>query len=187
VIDLQVEHIDLAIRVGALPDSGLIARQIGTIREVVCAGPGYIARRGRPETPEDLANHDCVSVAGLTNAGRWEFPIRGAVVPVAVRSRLVVDAADAAFDVGLAGAGIIRLFSYQVADAVRNGALTVLLKGFEPPPSPVSSSIWAVVFSPSKSAPSSILWRRSSRRGSPPTSPRNPAEPGSRRPSASAN
>jgi DNA-binding transcriptional LysR family regulator len=92
VIDLQEERIDLAIRVGALPDSGLIVRQIGTIREVVCAGPGYIARRGRPETPEDLANHDCVSVAGLTNAGKWEFSIRGAVVPVAVRSRLVVDA-----------------------------------------------------------------------------------------------
>ncbi len=138
VIDLQEEHIDLAIRIGALPDSGLIARQIGTIREVVCASPGYIARRGRPETPEDLANHDCVSVAGLTNAGRWEFPIRGAVVPVAVRARLVVDAAEAAFDAGLAGAGIIRLFSYHVADAVRDGALTVLLQDFEPPPSPVS-------------------------------------------------
>ena len=74
----------------------------------------------------------------MTIAGRWEFPIRGAVVPVAVRSRLVVDAAEAAFGTGLAGAGIIRLFSYQVAHAVRDGALTILLKGFEPPPSPVS-------------------------------------------------
>jgi DNA-binding transcriptional LysR family regulator len=137
-IDLQAEHVDLAIRLGALPDSGLIARQIGTVRQVVCASPGYIARRGRPETPADLAAHDCVSFTTLATAGKWAFSIGGTVVPVAVRSRLLVDAAEAALYAGLAGAGIIRVLSIHVADAIKAGRLAVLLEGFEPPPVPVN-------------------------------------------------
>jgi DNA-binding transcriptional LysR family regulator len=138
VVNLQEEHVDLAIRIGALPDSSLIARQIGTVRHVVCASPGYIARRGRPETPQQLCQHDCVSFAGFLNAGTWEFPIGGTAVPVPIHARLVVDAAEAVLDAGLAGAGIIRLFSYHVADAVKAGGLTILLKDFEPAPLPVS-------------------------------------------------
>jgi DNA-binding transcriptional LysR family regulator len=138
LIDLQEDHIDVAIRIGALPDSSLIARQIGTVRRIVCASPSYVGCRGRPETPEDLAAHDCVFVAGITNAGTWEFPIRAAVVAIAVRSRLIVDTAEAVLEAGLAGAGIIRLFSYHVADAVREGRLTILLEAFEPPPLPVN-------------------------------------------------
>lgn len=137
-IDLQAEHVDLAIRLSALPDSSLIARQIGTVRQVVCASPSYIARRGHPETPADLAAHDCVSFVTLTNAGRWAFQSGGTVMPVAVRSRLLVDAAEAALDAGLAGSGIIRLLSVHVADAVKAGKLTILLEGFEPPPVPVN-------------------------------------------------
>jgi DNA-binding transcriptional LysR family regulator len=72
------------------------------------------------------------------NADAWEFPIGGANVPVTVRSRLTVDAAEAVLDAGLAGAGIIRLFSYHVADAVRAGGLAVLLEDFEPLPLPVN-------------------------------------------------
>src|SRR5208282_2048115 len=136
--DLQEDHIDLAVCIGALPDSSLIARQIGTVRYVVCASPDYIGRRGRPETPADLAAHDCVSFVGVTNAATWEFSIRGGVVPVAVRSRLIIDSVEAVLDAGLAGAGVTRLFSYIVADAVREGRLMVLLEGFEPPPLPVN-------------------------------------------------
>jgi DNA-binding transcriptional LysR family regulator len=137
-IDLQAEHVDLAIRLGALPDSSLIARQIGTVRQVVCASPGYIAGRGHPKTPVDLAAHDCVSFARLTNEGKWAFSIDGTVVPVAVRTRLLVDAAEAALDAALAGAGITRVLSVHVADAVKAGRLTVLLERFEPPALPVN-------------------------------------------------
>ena len=138
VINLQEEHVDLAIRIGALPDSNMIARQIGSVRLVVCASPAYLASRGRPETPRDLAGHDCVSFAGFTHTDTGRFPIEGTTVPVPVRSRLVVDAAEAVLDAGIAGAGIIRLFSYQVDDAVKAGALTILLRDFEPPSLPVN-------------------------------------------------
>jgi DNA-binding transcriptional LysR family regulator len=138
VVNLQGEHVDIAIRTGALPDSSLITRHLGTVRRVVCASPGYLARRGRPETPRDLSAHDCVSFAGFMNPEVWEFPIGRAIVPVAVRPRLVVDTAEAALDAARAGAGIIRLFSVNVAEAVRAGELTVLLEAFEPPPEPVN-------------------------------------------------
>ena len=138
LIDLQEQHIDLAVRIGALHDSSLIARQVATVRYVVCASPAYVARRGRPQTPEDLATHDCVFFAGLPNSGMWAFPNRGAVVRVPIHSRLFVDATEAVLDAGLAGAGVVRLFSFQIADAVREGRLTVLLEGFEPPPVPIN-------------------------------------------------
>ena len=133
VINLQEEHVDLAIRIGTLPDSSMIARQIGSVRLVVCASPAYLASRGRPQTPRDLARHDCVSFAGFTLADTWSFPIKGAVARVPVRSRLVVDAAEAVLDAGIAGAGIIRLFSYHDANAVKAGMLTTLLEDFVPP------------------------------------------------------
>jgi DNA-binding transcriptional LysR family regulator len=79
-----------------------------------------------------------VSFAGFTPADTWSFPIKGTAVRVPVRSRLVVDAAEAVLDAGIAGAGIIRLFSYHVADAVKAGTLTTLLEDFEPPPLPVN-------------------------------------------------
>jgi DNA-binding transcriptional LysR family regulator len=138
VVSLQEEHIDLGIRIGALPDSGIIARRIGSIRQVVCASPEYLASRGCPETPKDLSAHDCVSFMGFTRAEAWEFPIGGSVTPVPIRSRLVVDAAEAAVDAALAGAGISRLFSYHFAAAVKEGRLTILLEAFEPPPLPVN-------------------------------------------------
>src|ERR1700757_456248 len=138
VINLQEEHVDLGIRIGALPDSCMIARQIGSVRLVVCASADYLASRGRPEAPRDLARYDCVSFAGFTPADTWSFPIKGSTVRVPVRSRLVVDAAEAVLDAGVAGAGIIRLFSYHVADAVKAGTLTTLLEDFEPPPPPVN-------------------------------------------------
>ena len=138
VVNLQEEHVDLGVRIGALPDSSMIARPIGSVRLVVCASPAYLASCGRPKSPRDLPGHNCVSFAGFAHADIWRFPIEGAAVPVPVRSRLVVDATEAVLDAGMAGAGIIRLFSYHVADAVKAGTLTTLLEGFEPPPLPVN-------------------------------------------------
>lgn len=138
VVSLQEEHIDVGIRIGALPDSAMLARQVGSVRQVVCASPAYLAGRGQPATPGDLAAHDCISFMGFTSPDAWTFPIGGKSVPVTVRSRLVVDAAEAVLDAAIAGAGITRLYSYHVADAVRDGRLKVLLSGFEPPPLPVN-------------------------------------------------
>jgi DNA-binding transcriptional LysR family regulator len=138
LVDLQEEHVDLAIRIGPLPGSSMIGRQIGQVRRVTCASPDYLASRGRPATPRDLAAHDCISFTGFSSPDLWEFPIGNAVVPVPVRSRLMVDAAEAVLDAGISGAGIIRLFSYHVADAVADGRLTLLLEAFEPSPQPVN-------------------------------------------------
>jgi DNA-binding transcriptional LysR family regulator len=138
VINLQEEHVDVGIRIGALPDSLMLARQIGSVRRVVCASPAYLAGRPEPATPLDLSAHECVSFTGFVNPDAWDFPIGGSFVRVTVRSRLVVDAAEAVLDAGIAGAGIIQLFSYHVADAVKEGRLKILLEDFEPPPLPVS-------------------------------------------------
>jgi DNA-binding transcriptional LysR family regulator len=138
VISLQEEHVDLGIRIGALPDSGIVARRIGSIRRVVCASPDYLASRGRPETPKDLAAHDCISFMGFMHAESWDFQIGSSMAAVPVRSRLQVDAAEAVVEAALAGTGIIRLFSYHVASAVRDGRLSLLLEEFEPPQLPVN-------------------------------------------------
>jgi DNA-binding transcriptional LysR family regulator len=138
IVSLQEEDVDLGIRIGALPDSSIVARAIGPIRMVVCASPEYLADRGMPETPQDLAAHDCITFTGFMRAEAWDFRTNGSIAPVSIRSRLHIDAAEAVVEAARAGAGIVRLFSYHVAAAVREGKLSVLLETFEPPPLPVN-------------------------------------------------
>jgi DNA-binding transcriptional LysR family regulator len=137
VIDLFDDQVDVAVRIAALPDSSLVATGLGTIRRIVCASPAYLAERGTPERPNDLAGHDCIAFAGLTPANLWTFQVGPAAEEVQVCSRLVVTTAEAAVDAALAGVGLTRVLSYQAEQAVRAGALTVVLEAFEPPPSPV--------------------------------------------------
>jgi DNA-binding transcriptional LysR family regulator len=138
VVSLQDEHVDVGIRIGPLPDSGIVARRIGSIRRVLCASPDYLKSRGRPETPNDLAAHDCICFTGFMRAETWDFSFRGSPTLVPVRSRLEIDAAESVVEAALAGTGIIRLFSYHVASAVKDGRLSLLLEEFEPPPLPVN-------------------------------------------------
>jgi DNA-binding transcriptional LysR family regulator len=138
VVSLQEEHVDLGIRTGPLPDSGIVARRIGSVRRILCASPDYLLSRGRPETPEDITAHDCVTFTGFTHAESWEFQTGGSPASVPIRSRLQVDAAEAVVEAALAGAGIARLFSFHVAQAVKDGRLSLLLEQFEPLPLPVN-------------------------------------------------
>ena len=138
LINLLEEHVDLATRIGELPDSSLIATRIGSIRHVACGSPAYFAQRGTPEHPADLNRHSCVTFEGLAAADRWTFRMGKSDVSVAIRSRLAVNTATAAIDAAVAGLGITRVLSYQVANAVRAGALTVVLADFEPALWPVS-------------------------------------------------
>lgn len=132
------DHVDVALRIGALPDSSLIATRIGTVRRVVCASPGYLAAHGKePQTPADLAGHDCITFEGLMSPFSWSFPSGKSDASITVRSRLVVNTAEAALDAAVSGLGITRVLSYQSAPAVRTGALKILLETFEPEPSPV--------------------------------------------------
>ena len=105
VINLQEEHVDVGIRIGALPDSLMLARQIGSVRRVVCASPAYLAGRPEPATPLDLSAHECVSFTGFVNPDAWDFPIGGSFVRITVRSRLVVDAAEAVLEAQMPAPG----------------------------------------------------------------------------------
>lgn len=133
-LDLIEQHVDLAIRIGVLPDSRLVATQVGKVRNVVCASPAYLKAHGTPKSPEDLARHPCVTFAGFGQESLWPFQGKRAV---SVRSRLLVNNADSAIDAAVAGIGITRVVSYQAANAVKARQLEVLLKKFEPEPLPV--------------------------------------------------
>ena len=134
VVNLLEEHVDLALRIGELADSGLVATKVGEIRRVVCASPAYLAAYGHPEMPADLVRHACISFEGLMASSRWVFPEE----TVEIHTRLTVTTADAAISAAQMGLGVIRVLSYQVADAVRAGTLERLLSAYEPVPAPVS-------------------------------------------------
>lgn len=138
ITQLVEDHFDLALRIGQLPDSSLVAIGVGSIRRVVCASPAYLAEHGMPTTPEDLSTHNCITFEGLSSAAPWGFARGKTEVTVQVRSRLQVNAAEAAIDAAIAGVGLTKVLSYQVDAAVRAGTLRILLREFEPEPWPVS-------------------------------------------------
>ncbi len=138
VIDLQEEHVDLAVRIGNLPDSSMVVSRVGAVSRVVCGSPGYFARRGTPKSPAALAEHDCITFEGLTSPDEWKFGAGKSSQSVSVRSRLVVNTAEAAIDAAIAGVGVTRVLSYQTASALRANKLVRVLRRFEPEPSPVS-------------------------------------------------
>lgn len=137
-LNLLEDHIDLAVRIGKLPDSTLVATRVGMVREVVCASPGYLANRAAPKKPQDLIQHDCISFASLMSSETWQFKDGQSVVVVPVQSRLVVNTAEAAIDAAILGAGATRVLSYQIEKAIKAGSLLTVLKKFEPEPVPVS-------------------------------------------------
>ena len=138
VVDLAEENLDVSVRIGALPDSSLMATRVGTIRQVTCASPAYLAARGVPSAPRELAEHDCISFGALSPADRWVYPGGKAQQGVAVRPRLIVNTAEAAIDAAKAGLGITRVLSYQAARSVVDRSLRLILEDFEPEPIPVS-------------------------------------------------
>ncbi len=137
VVNLVEDHIDVAIRIGSLPDSSMVATRLGEIGWVTCASPAYLAARGSPESPAGLARHACVMFEGLYANTAWAFGRGRQATVAAIRPRFAVNSADAAITAAKAGAGITRVLSYQVADAVAAGDLTLVLRAFEPDLLPV--------------------------------------------------
>jgi DNA-binding transcriptional LysR family regulator len=150
VMSLSEEQIDIALRMGALPDSSLMALRLGAIRRVFCASPAYLASRGTPRTPNDLIGHDCVSYPNLLSPDVWTFPSDKTNLAVRVHSRLVVSNAETACDAARASIGITAAFSYLIEEALEAGTLTTLLDDFEPPAWPVSLVYVAGRFLPIK-------------------------------------
>jgi DNA-binding transcriptional LysR family regulator len=134
VLHLVDDNVDVALRIGALPDSSMMALRLGEVRRVTCASPSYLARRGVPAGPEDLAGHCLITFTALSSPDRWSFPGR----EVSLHTRLAVNTAEAAIDAAEAGLGITRVLSYQIDPLVRSGRLVTLLDDFAPAPVPVS-------------------------------------------------
>lgn len=138
VMHLLEENVDVAVRIGELPDSRFIATRIGTTRRVVCASPVYFADHGMPMSPQELTAHACISLEQIASRQIWTFMTGKSAVEVPVHSRLAVSIAEAAIDAAAAGVGLTRVLSYQIADAVRAGVLKTALEAFEPEPWPIS-------------------------------------------------
>lgn len=134
-VDLIDNHVDIALRIGTMPDSSLIARRVGQVRWVVCASPDYLGRRGVPQTPVDLVEHDCIAFEGLQTYRTW--PLGSPPVPIAIRPRFSVNTADAVIAGAAAGLGIARMMSYQAAEPLVDGRLRPVLQAYSPEPVPV--------------------------------------------------
>jgi DNA-binding transcriptional LysR family regulator len=130
VVDMIEEGIDVAIRIGRLPDTSFIARKIGEDVRLVCASPSYLAHRRAPERPEDLTRHTCIVSRELTYLNRWPFRIDGQVREIEVGGRIAVDEGEAQMRLALQGLGIVRLTRLTVADAIKKGELVPLLDAF---------------------------------------------------------
>ncbi len=137
VVDLVENHVDIAVRIGRLPDSSLVARRVGEIRWVICASPAYLERRGTPHTPTDLSDHDCIAFEGLQTRRNWPFGSGATTQSISIRPRFSVNTADAVIDGAIAGLGVARVMSYQAARAVSDGRLVPILQEDAPGPIPV--------------------------------------------------
>jgi DNA-binding transcriptional LysR family regulator len=135
VAHLMDEHVDVAVRIGPLPDSRLNALALGHLRAVVCASPAYLRTHGTPRTPADLEHHRCITFEA-SFPQPWRFAHGQAWAPA--RPRLVVNTAEAAVDAAVAGLGVTRLLSYQADAALQAHRLRLLLRKFEPEPVPVN-------------------------------------------------
>jgi DNA-binding transcriptional LysR family regulator len=139
-VHLIDDHVDLAVRIGVLQDSTMVATRVGSVRRVVCASPAYLARYGVPKAPADLSAHACITFDALMSSTGWAFSSRTAkrqrAVPI--RSRLSVNTGDAAIDAAIAGIGLVRVLSYQAAAAIAERKLIIVLAKYEPEPLPIN-------------------------------------------------
>lgn len=140
-VHLVEEGVDVAVRVGELADSSLIAVRLGLTTPVLVASPDYLQKRSTPASPAALSAHDIILFEGIGATNEWPFGAAGKTMRV--EPRLVVNGADAAIIAAEAGVGIARTLSYQVWDSVRAGRLALVLQQFTPPPLPVSAAYQA--------------------------------------------
>lgn len=137
VVNLVEEGMDVALRIGHLPDSSLRAIRVGKMRRVLCASPAYLATHGTPAHPSDLLEHTIVASSALCPRVDWRFGSQGDPVSVRMKPRLIVTSNDSAIQAAVGGLGITRLLAYQVAEQVASGALQLVLETYEETPWPV--------------------------------------------------
>jgi DNA-binding transcriptional LysR family regulator len=138
VVDLLEEGVDIAVRIAHLGDSSLIAKPIGSIRQVVCASPDLLRRLGVPEHPRALSELPCVRFTALSATSDWSFQEGGKRLTVHVNGGLICNQAGGSLEACVAGVGFGRFLCYQVLPFVRKGQLTIVLTDYEPPTMPLS-------------------------------------------------
>jgi DNA-binding transcriptional LysR family regulator len=149
VVNMVEMGIDVAIRIGVLPDSQLMARQLATHRRVVCASPEYIGLHGMPATPDDLSNHTALRFA-LASDDKWFFTRRAArrtrteEVAVQLQGRVRADDTDTILDLAIAGCGVALLPTWSVGTALTDNRLVRMLPDWEARPTRSGPAIWAV-------------------------------------------
>ncbi len=137
MVDLVEEGVDVAVRIGNLQSSSLVARKVGAVRRILVASPSYLSRAPAPSHPSDLKDHDVIAFTGLMPNREWRY-VEGRRTPVvAIRPLLEVNDASTAIAVAQAGTGITIALSYMVADRIRDGRLVPVLSEFSPAPVPV--------------------------------------------------
>lgn len=136
ITNIVDEGIDVAVRIGHLPDSGLRAIGVGSVRRVICAAPGYLAEHGAPHHPDELARHSLVAVTSAWSSLDWRFGARSEL-GVSVTPRLFCNTNEAAISAALGGWGMTRVLSYQIAPLLDEGRLEIVLSDFEEAPLPI--------------------------------------------------
>jgi DNA-binding transcriptional LysR family regulator len=137
MINLVEDGVDLAVRIGHLADSTLVARHVGEMRRIVVASNGYLKQRGEPKTPEAIGSHETIQFGATAAPPDWRFVESSREVRVACTPRFTTNSADAAIQYAEQGGGLTRVLAYQAADAIKRGRLRVVLAKFEQPPLPI--------------------------------------------------
>lgn len=151
IVNMVEEGIDVAVRIGELPDSSQHAIRVGEVRRVICGSPAYLKAHGRPRHPQDLNGVPVVATSAIGQLRTWPFLDNGQPLGVRAESRLVVTSNQAAINAASLGLGLTRVLSYQVASKVANGELEIVLADFELPPLPIH-----VVYQGGRKAPARI-------------------------------
>jgi DNA-binding transcriptional LysR family regulator len=138
VINLVEDGIDLAVRIGRLADSSLVARHVGEMRRIVVASPAYLRARGEPRTLDAIASHDTIQFGSAVGLADWRFLDRGKEVRIACTPRFSSNSSDAAIQYAVEGGGITRVMAYQAAEALKTGKLKIVLEKFELPALPIN-------------------------------------------------
>lgn len=137
IVELLDEGLDVAVRIGDLPDSSLLATRVGAVRRVVCASPAYLRERGRPAQPADLAQHQIIAATGVDKPVEWRFDGRKSPTTIQLAAPLAINSNDGRISAALAGFGLTRVLSYQVADLLADGRLVTVLDEFHPTTLPI--------------------------------------------------
>jgi len=151
IVSIVEEGVDIAVRIGELPDSNQHAIRVGEVRRVICASPQFLTRHGRPEHPQALAQSPIIATSASGQLRSWPFLEKGEPLNVRVEPRLLVTANQAAITAATLGLGFTRVLSYQVAGKVAAGELEILLADFELPPLPIH-----VVYQGGRKAPARV-------------------------------